>query len=284
MSRKILRRGLTLIELLVAISVIALLLALLLPALSRARNVSMQTLCAANLKQSTMAAISYAADNKTYLFPHYKIYQSAVGQTANQFFNRTWPNSAVGVWVPAQSLSDSNGAYNTGHDLRTSAKRYIMNWRIWQCQMVSMSCPTIDSALNTATTLYGNYDYMPGSIFPFHRNANPALTPAPIKVDAPRNASQQVMIGDVTRDLSPVAGNLPYFVNHAVAPLYTSSAGLAGNPSYNGYYFSDPNQLLGANMAFYDNHVQWLNARQLVRTGQASDSLAGNGYMLGYVP
>jgi prepilin-type N-terminal cleavage/methylation domain-containing protein len=276
-------RGFTLVELLIVLSLIGLLVAMLLPALNQARIVAQQTACAANLKGGSLAALTYAADNKTYLFPHYKVYQSQAGQTANQFYNRSWPNSFVGVWVPAQSLSDSKGALNTGHDLRTPAKNYVVNWRIWQCPSVATNCPTIDSALNSNTTLYGNYDYLPGSIFPFHNSGNPALTPAPIRMDDTGNASQRAMIGDVTRDLTP-CGGLTYFVNHARAAYYTVPGGLVGNVSYNGFYFSNPALLLGSNVAFYDNHAQWLPPSQLVRTGQASDTLAGNGYMLGYMP
>ena len=55
--------GFTLVELLVVIGVIALLVALLLPTLWRAREMSRQTLCASNLRQLALAVVEYAADN-----------------------------------------------------------------------------------------------------------------------------------------------------------------------------------------------------------------------------
>ena len=56
-------RGFTLIELLVVIAVIALLMAVLLPALRRVRNQAKSVICQSNLRQWGMVSTMYVGDN-----------------------------------------------------------------------------------------------------------------------------------------------------------------------------------------------------------------------------
>ncbi|NLX15008.1 MAG: prepilin-type N-terminal cleavage/methylation domain-containing protein, partial [Phycisphaerales bacterium] len=68
-DRKPQRGGFTLIELLVVVAIIALLISILLPSLSRAREAARRTVCLTNLRSITQASLLYAETDRTGVLP-----------------------------------------------------------------------------------------------------------------------------------------------------------------------------------------------------------------------
>jgi prepilin-type N-terminal cleavage/methylation domain-containing protein/prepilin-type processing-associated H-X9-DG protein len=101
-------RGFSLIELLVVVTIIGVLVALMLPALSQARQAARSTLCGTNMKQIHTAINSYSTDHQMRLM--YRAQYVASGVLVNGLWPGRYPNAGGYGLVPWQaSLVGDNG-------------------------------------------------------------------------------------------------------------------------------------------------------------------------------
>ena len=109
------RKGFTLIELLVVVAIIAVLVAMLLPALSQARESARGAVCQNNIRQLATGNFMYGND-----------------------YNDTWPsrsltspgdwNNAMCAWIP------NGGTNNTNFDLAKGVLfPYVKNRKVYEC-------------------------------------------------------------------------------------------------------------------------------------------------------
>ena len=118
------KRGFTLIELLVVIAIIALLIGMLLPALSEARRVARTTICGNDLSQYSKALAMYASENKDAMQSlNWQPYTGAAtaGYYPSQFADlaRSTPDPLIAVTKQAVNIIRSRSS-NTAMTVPTS--------------------------------------------------------------------------------------------------------------------------------------------------------------------
>jgi prepilin-type N-terminal cleavage/methylation domain-containing protein/prepilin-type processing-associated H-X9-DG protein len=177
--------GFTLVELLVVIGLIAMLISLLLPTLTRAREQGKQVACQSNLRQLGMAMQMYCHDNQDY-FPRAGI----TGSSGNTF-------SSVCIWV---GKAGSEFPYSTaGADVRY-LNRYLGGRHRAADSVPVAHCPSdpLDGGYyDRYGTSYGsNSDPGAPSLLQFLPPGDPRWFDAPIKAAQVHHSSSFVMAAE----------------------------------------------------------------------------------------
>lgn len=176
------RRAFTLMELLVVVTIIAVLVSLLLPAVKTVRNAARSTLCISNERQIGMGISTYLADNEMLLPPVRVDPPDTVALYGI-------PLAYGAIYWPAQPLI---GRYLDNELLNTLATTK----RVFRCPS-----DTRPSSWSTWSGSYGlNVNFTNGTniwLSPFRNVAKPSLTALVVDSEDPRWASGIQCCGDL---------------------------------------------------------------------------------------
>lgn len=173
--------GFTLVELLVVIGIIAMLMAMLLPALNRARQQAQSSVCANNVRQLVMSCFNYANDYDGY-----------------------WPPAHYNMWTKnLHRWHGERNAMNEPFDFsRSILKRYLQVEQIKKCPVFE---PTMSGGFEEAAGGYGynaafigsstglqEYWGVPMSVLEWERRVDNV----PAKISQIRRASEKLVFAD----------------------------------------------------------------------------------------
>ncbi len=145
-------KGFTLIELLIVIAIIAILAALLLPALSKAREQANRTVCKSNLRQFGVAITMYGSDNQDRMMQTILSYNGYRYPVAAFMFRQDALHSGDDLYFNAETIR----YYTSGAD----TNRLQMSG-IWWCPSspAEVQKPIVKAGIDSVRYFQASYSY-----------------------------------------------------------------------------------------------------------------------------